>query len=225
MKLVRENINFQRGIDPRRAMGIGSFDEIKREFHEDTNDTNYTSDEDYNDEIDMLRWAVRKGNLDYTKIIYDNASDKQYALVIMLKRATTKGHIHIVQYAIDEGVPVWADDNFALRWACKMGRTEIVKLLIENDADVDAVHGAALTNAIENGRLEIMQILIDAGIKLDVQYEGTNDFMTTAAERDQLEAVKLLIKNGVKVSHTHIFRAKRDTATREFLREFFQNNR
>ena len=56
-----------------------------------------------------------------------------------------------MQYLIENGANIHANDDFALRYAAKNGHLEVVRYLIENGADIHADDDYALRYATVYG--------------------------------------------------------------------------
>ena len=70
------------------------------------------------------------------------------------------GHLDVVQYLVEYGADITANDNYALRWAAaENGHLGVVKYLVE--------HGAANNRAVrwaaQNGHLNVVKYLYEHG--------------------------------------------------------------
>jgi len=138
-QFIYENIEFERGIEPRKAMKIGMMDRILQQMKED--DTwvwEYTLD-------DRLQWASREGNINYVKYLLSKGADIHSDEEITFQWAITKGWIELVKVLIDAGAqinfggPISKDKakSYHLRAAIETGHKDIVKLLLKYGAIID----------------------------------------------------------------------------------------
>ena len=89
--------------------------------------------------------------------IGESFKDKDNALIFSAEH----GKLDFVEYLLDVGTDVHANDDSALRWASQNGHTEVVKVLLAAGADVHADDDNALRWASKNGHTEVVKILKD----------------------------------------------------------------
>ena len=70
MNIIREYINFERGIDPKKAIGLGMREKIKKMMEED----GWDYYDDYSDNT-ALRWASYYSHLEIVKWLIDAGAD------------------------------------------------------------------------------------------------------------------------------------------------------
>ena len=93
----------------------------------------------------------------------------QGRLNTLLERASELGSILLVEYALEKGAEIHADEDYALSMASQFGHTDIVKYLIGKGAKIDAYSNYALEIAIEKGYFDIVQLLIEKGAMITNQ--------------------------------------------------------
>jgi ankyrin repeat protein len=110
-----------------------------------------------------------------------------------LTEAAKDGHLETVQYLIENGADIHADNDYALQWAAGNGHLDVVRYLVENGADIHADNDLALRYTAGNGHLDVVRFLVeneaDASYLLDNEgkpTEITNQVLT----KDQIEQAK-----------------------------------
>ncbi len=88
--------------------------------------------------------------------------------------AVEKGDLNGVQEALDSGVDIHAQDDYALLLAACYDHIEVVRLLLGYGADVHAGDDRALRIATYEGYFEVVQALLDAGANADLAIEDLN---------------------------------------------------
>lgn len=116
--------------------------------------------------------------------------------------AVAGGHLDVVRYLLDQGVPVDVGDNEGttpLGGAVIHGHTEIAQLLIDRGARIDAtdVNGETpLHWAVYNGRTELARMFIGFGADINARKTNGSTPLHGAAFYDHPECVRLLLDNG-----------------------------
>jgi hypothetical protein len=185
-KTVYENINFERGKDPKSVIGIGMESQIKEWFKASYPKEVYTLD-------NALIYSSKDGKIDYVKyLLAAGAADIHAEDDRALQLASDNGHTEAVKMLLDAGANVHggSDDN-ALRWASINGHAEVVKLLLDAGADVHGGMDYSLIWASKNGHTEVVKLLLDAGA--DVH---TRDDLVL--QRTESTEVLKLLKDHVK---------------------------
>jgi hypothetical protein len=135
-KFIYESINFERGQDPFKAMGIGKEAYIKKInkelkiqwlLHDDTPSS-------------ALAYASGMGRLDWVTFILNNFSKKELfsddssvdAKTNALPWAADNGHIEIVKMLLDYGFDPTVLDNYALHWATQKNHLDVVNFLLKD---------------------------------------------------------------------------------------------
>ncbi len=131
-----------------------------------------------------------------------------------LMAASTKGHLEIVKYLIDEGAYINAENEegyTALMWASSAGHLEIVKYLISKNANMNVKDNngvTALIAATQKGKLEVVRYLISKGANLNAvmsveDNSGVMHYLTALDMADlyKAKAIKeVLQKAGAKTA-------------------------
>jgi ABC-type phosphate/phosphonate transport system substrate-binding protein len=77
--------------------------------------------------------------------------------------ASGGGHLATVQYLVNQGADVTAEDNRVVRWASMDGHLATVQYLVNQGADVTAQDNQAVAWASEDGHLATVQYLVTQG--------------------------------------------------------------
>ena len=136
-QFIYENIEFERGIEPRKAMKIGMMERILQEME---NDDTWVWNYDLND---CLQWACREGKIDYIKYLLNEGADIGGNEEITIHWAVINGHLDVVKMLIDAGADInhrvtAGHRSFLLQVAIETNQKDIVKFLIKKGAIVNA---------------------------------------------------------------------------------------
>ena len=124
--------------------------------------------------------------------IGESFKDKDNALIFSAEH----GKLDFVEYLLDVGTDVHANDDSALRWASQNGHTEVVKVLLAAGADVHVYDDYALRIASENGRTEVVKVLLAAGANVHADKDYA---LRWASNNGRTEVVKILLAAGADV--------------------------
>lgn len=113
-----------------------------------------------------------------------------------LSRFARAGHLPVVQYLIEHGVNVHAEDDAALRLASMNGRLAVVQCLIEHGANVHAKNDWALYTASSGGHSAVVQCLVKCGANVHAK---NGEALRAASLHGHLPVVKCLIEYGANV--------------------------
>ncbi len=104
--------------------------------------------------------AVLIGNLEKVKQYHGNITvNNNFALL----SALGEGHLNIVQYLIENGADVQAQENEPLMFASINGHLDVVQFLIKKGAKVTDQNNEALVCAVENEHLDVIKCLLENG--------------------------------------------------------------
>ena len=78
---------------------------------------------------------------------------------LLLRISAETGELELVKEAIERGVEIHENDEYALRLASYNGQLEVIKYLVSLGADIHANDEGALRYASENGHLEVVKYL------------------------------------------------------------------
>lgn len=133
--------------------------------------------------------ACKAGNLDIIKYLASigvNLHNNNY-----IHMAAEHGHIHLIEYFIDNGVDIHYRDDKILTYACKSGSIDIVKYLVEKGCDVRADKDDPLIVSSDLGYKEIVKYLVEKGA--DVR-ASSDSALRLACIRGHLDVVKYLVE-------------------------------
>jgi hypothetical protein len=201
-------------VDDRQLLKICSID--KKTWHEVCDDgflqrrlSKYPDIEKYKKENESWKqfflravYYISKMKEDF-EFSYDSGDFQlQYKLLAkydgnlnsLLIASSRKGQLSLVKYALEKGVNVSVEENYALRHAAWKGHLNVVKYLAEHGADIHVEEDEPLRKAAIYGHLDVVKYLIEKGA--DVHAEG-DDPLIYASINGHLNVVKYLVENGV----------------------------
>ncbi len=108
---------------------------------------------------EAMRIATGNGSLDIIELLIPFEIESNYEKYLIT--ACKMGHVHIVRYFAELGVPVDANSGDPLIQSAIYGHTEVAEFLLESGADVK--NTVAFVSAIEKGHTSIVKILIKYG--------------------------------------------------------------
>jgi ankyrin repeat protein len=111
--------------------------------------------------------------------------------------AASGGLKRMVEYLLDDGANINADDNDALHVALKNRNFTTVQLLLERGAKINSRDGSALRTAVERGEDTYIQLLLDRGADTNA---GHGKILLAALEERHETALQLLLDGGVDVN-------------------------
>ena len=145
-------------------------------------------------------FAIRNGNFDISKYLYEKGNFKQTFLFCAAK----KGHIKLAKYLIGENFDVNAtneDENASpLHASAQFGKLNIMKFLVNNGAKLDAkdIDGhTPLMMAAKNGYIKIVKFLTEKGadVNLKAKNSETPLHFNTKYFNSDIGIVKFLVEN------------------------------
>ena len=185
-KYVFETIEFERGRDPKKALGIGKWEQIKREFEKDWYG-------DYSHGA-ALAWACSRGKKDTVEFLLLNGVDPNYKEGEPLHNAISRGHAEIVKLLLDKGMNQKSLDS-ALEDGVK-SNLETIKILLDAGASVNAPD--VLENSVWSNDPKISEFLFSKGAKIKNHYS----IQASLAYQDDVEFLKVFLANGLKLRKT-----------------------
>lgn len=147
---------------------------------------------DIDDLNESLLIASSKGYLDLVQYLHQRGGKLDWHFIHPLRMAATNGHLNVVKYIIDNGIP--DRGGVAISDAIRGGYLEIVKYLYERDKYIDNRWGVL---ACAFGHLEILRFLHQMGFKLDYSF---NRSLRLASEEGYFDIVMYLFENGINPS-------------------------
>lgn len=107
---------------------------------------------------------------------------------------TTTEQVH---EALDDGVDVTANNNYAIQWASKTGHLPVVELLVAHGADVTANDNFAIRYASREGHLPVVEFLVAHGADVTAH---NNHALLLASAKGHLPVVEFLVAHGADVT-------------------------
>ena len=127
MKLVREHINFERGLNPKKAMGMGLESHLIKFI------------KDYNLEKIERKWLVyhvaKAGRTDLVQFLLNNNADPNYFVGAPISIAATKGYLDIIKLLAKHGANLDAENGQALNAAMANKHPDAFELLLQLGAN------------------------------------------------------------------------------------------
>jgi len=125
-----ESVNFERGQDPKEAMGLGMVEKIKRELREE----DVMGMWDSNDLEEILIWSITNAKRDYVKFLLGQGVSPHSNDAMALKRAVTGGDLNIFQDVLNSSKwspeeIVWAESNAQHKLTTYPGDPQRLKIL------------------------------------------------------------------------------------------------
>ena len=115
------------------------------------------------DRTTFLEQAIKKGNLEFCKILVSKGCRWQFEDERMLLEAIKHNQLHIVKWLIEKGVNINHNNGSMLYEAIDLGYLDIVKILIEEGS----INKYGLLSAYELKNLPIINFLREKGFKLE----------------------------------------------------------
>ena len=78
-----------------------------------------------------------------------------------LRYAAQSGHLDMVKLLVENGINIYADNEWALQVAAQNGHLEVVKFLVEHGADIHVDNDWSLRMAVQQGYLEVVKFLME----------------------------------------------------------------
>jgi hypothetical protein len=200
--LVNENVQFERGADPKRSMGIGLIDRMKSEMIADDYEWAGIDGVGING---ALIWSADKGRVDYVQYLLDEGADPNITWgggLTPLIVASIRGVKEIVELLLDAGADpdIQSRDGWtALMWAATKNNLEIMKTLLDAGADPDIennINFTALMLTSKHGQYEAAEILLEAGADVDITGRKKWTALELATKGGYIEIEDLLKKYG-----------------------------
>ena len=160
-------------------------------------------------EDDPVREAVTQGHADVVKILlehYQISEDTRLAQYLYV--AASKGHIDIVRFLLDKGVPVDAvggKQGTPLQVAALDGQKDVVQLLLARKANtkvVSARFGTPLSAAAEKGHERTFQLLLNAGASINGKGGWYAYPLISAIVGQNNTIIQILLNKGANVNLT-----------------------
>ncbi|BCS83715.1 putative ankyrin repeat protein [Cotonvirus japonicus] len=122
----------------------------------------------YKFDLNVIEFAVKRGNLDIIKYILklkhekddlvDNKRFKKIGLQKCFEISCEQGQIEVVKFLAEKEANIQAN-NYPVRLASKNGHLEVVKFLVEKGVDIQNNNNATEL-ASKNGHLEVIKYLV-----------------------------------------------------------------
>jgi cytohesin len=184
-RYVSESIKFERGGDPHKGLGIGIWDQIKKNYESDQGWKDYSNDE-------ALVWAARRDKKQYVEFLLAKGVDPNYNNGAALLRAADNNNIEILRILLDHGMSQ-SSLNAALE---ERGlKLETMKLLVDAGAEI-VDETAMLDSLIWHGSPETAKFIFSKGVRIKDHHEIQRSF----SFHPNLEMLKVFLNNGLKLN-------------------------
>ena len=139
------------------------------------------------------------------QFLVENGADVNAQNSLALQEASLNGHLDTVQFLVQQGANVHAMDDGALMRSSENGHLGVVQFLVENGADVNARDNEALILASTHGFLEVVRFLVDHGAN---PYARDNQAALMAANMGHDEIVQYFYILNNPAQQNIVFRAE-----------------
>ena len=120
---------------------------------------------------DAFQLAAGQGFLEIVRVFVESGVNPTYGL----SEAAYAGHLPIVEYLLNHGADIHADNDSAVRWAARGGHRNVIRALVERGANIRAYGDDALRQAYRRGGAEAydyVETLIRQGYgRVDPRYD------------------------------------------------------
>ncbi|AGF85728.1 repeat protein [Moumouvirus goulette] len=114
----------------------------------------------YSDLSYALLHSSSSGNLEIVQFLIESGANIHANNDIALKTASLNGHLEIVQYLVSIGANINTSKNYAIRWAARRGHLQVVKYLLECGVDICANNNYTLRCIIDYGHPKIVEYVM-----------------------------------------------------------------
>jgi len=120
-----ESLDFERGQDPKKAIGVGMEERIRQGINKDWYPHRKGVDSWNGDYNTALTWAAETGKIDIVKWLLEAGADPTHEDSQALKQAATFGQDEAVEILINAGADPWAGNGYAIMSARFAGYHEL----------------------------------------------------------------------------------------------------
>jgi ankyrin repeat protein len=106
------------------------------------------------------------------------------------------GYLEMVDFLLQKGANIHANNDFALRWSAANGKLSVVTHLLDHGANIHANDDEALRRSANNGHLEVVQYLIEHGAYIHAM---SDEAVRYGAWNGHLDIVKYLVNKGADI--------------------------
>lgn len=168
--------------------------------------------------FNIVKYAIKKGHINilrYIDVLVKNKNElvflksfKYPKITKCLQNSCKYSHMKLIDFYIDKGADVSAENSLCLKKAAEYGHLIVVKYLVDLGVDIIAkeperiyikenygkiVDNYALIMAAKNGHLDVVSYLVEKG----ANPKSSKDYgMRLAAKYGHYEVVKFLVENG-----------------------------
>ena len=121
--------------------------------------------------------------------------------------AAGAGHVSVMEFLLERGCPVDAQDGYrftALHKAARNGKLDAARVLLENGCSIDLGNHQGLTalhEAAGSGDVAMVRLLLEWKARVDAPTLTGNEPLAHAAHRGRLAVVKLLVQHGARIDN------------------------
>lgn len=158
--------------------------------------------------VSLLFNAMSKNEFNLVKEAVEKGTDinSVSALIQATKAGNDRfGNIKMVQYLVEQGANVRAQDDYPIYNASESGNLEIAKYLVEHGANIHAGDERALRIASKNGHLNIVKYLVSLGADIHAENEES---LRWAIINEHLDVAKYLVREGANIQNAIIWATK-----------------
>ena len=159
-QFISENLNFERGKDPKSTMGIGMQEKLEKAMEDDA--WHYSNDDS------ALSWAAMKANLKFTEYLLKKGADPNAYNQRTLQRAVLGGSPEIMKMLLKAG----ADPNeipridLGRRVITEQTDIQMLQSLLDHGLDLTLHDETELALLAAHKPVDFMKLLIDRGMDI-----------------------------------------------------------
>jgi hypothetical protein len=129
-------------------------------------------------------------------------NETKYNSIELLQKYSGKGHIKVVKYLLDKGVPIKNDYDSPLISCSLNGQLNIMKFLIKQGAKVERIGGCLLRYSSEKGFLDMAEYILSLGVSVNASDDLA---LRWCAQDGPFESVKFLVEKGADINSCHTY--------------------
>ena len=193
-------------------------------------DEDEDEDEDENENENQKPMIVDMDHIPFELLPLDTHDATNNEGLTALHYAAGKGDLEVVQYLVEHGADVKAQDTdlsrTAIHFAAENGHLDCIKYLTEKGADLldrDSFGATAMHYAARSNNLDVVKFLVDRKVDYTAKDIRGWSAMHYAAEGGSIEIVKYLLAKGLNINElneagrTPLFFARNHHELRTFM--------
>ena len=177
--IVRESLNFERGLDPKRAMGTGKEAEINQWLIKQ----DFTGNDD-----DYFTIFCNWNKTDFAEWYLKHHTISEESKTQGLNTAIIERNNELIKILLDNNVKT---DKRTIAWSIEYQNIDLCKLAIDKTKLSPKITNELLAKASSYGNLEIIKILVEKGGDPTFNF---NKSLQNAAASNKIDTISYLAK-------------------------------